>query len=420
MVIFHKILGKLEGKLELNLKVFMKNFSYMFTNNIVTIIFAMLLSIMLARVLSKDVFGQYNLIISIFGLVSILSLPGMNSSITRSCARGFDGSFFEGTKSRIRWGLAGSFALFIIGLYYYTVDLFNLSFGLLVAAMFFIPYFSFRTYGGYLLSKKRFKTWSLYLSIVTIVANLTTAIIAYYFRNLLIVILVLLGMASIINIILLFKTLKEKENNRVDAETVPYGKRLTAVIILSMIKSHLDKIIIGLFLGFEALAIYSVAITIPRQVKPIWTTITNMIFSDLSKKKKNYAYLAVRKRFRYVMLLSILIIIIGILVMPPLIYYLYSSKYLDSIFYAQLLMLITLSGPSIILVNLATAQKQLRKVYNVSTIPAVIHIVLLIILTPLYGIMGATIATIIGGGLMPLIFSWVYILRSSKKVKSLG
>lgn len=413
----NKILNKLEKRLEMNFRLFMKNFSYMFANNIITIIFALALSVMLARVLSLEVFGQYNFILSIFGLMAILSLPGMNTSITRSCARGFDGSFIEGTKIRVRWGLFGSFVLLLFGLYYYIGGSFLLSFGFVLAALFFISYYSFRTYQFFLLGKKRFKRYSAYLASITIIANLITMIIAYYFRNLLIILFVLFGLTSLINFIFLFKTIKERKNDEIDKDLIPYGKHLTIINMVSMIKSYFDKIIVAFFLGFEFLAIYSVAIIIPRQAKPLWTMISNTIFSDLSRKSKKEAYSAVRSRFKYILLLEAAIIIIGIIILPPIISYFYSKKYIEAIFYAQLLMFLTLSGPGIILFSLSAAQKQLKKVYKISTIPPLIDIFLLVLLTPIYGLLGACIATVIGGGLVPLIFSWFVVFGGSKKQK---
>ncbi len=184
-----------------------------------------------------------------------------------------------------------------------------------------------------------------------------------------------------------------------------------------MIKSYFDKIIVAFFLGFEFLAIYSVAIIIPRQAKPLWTMISNTIFSDLSRKSKKEAYSAVRSRFKYMLLLEAAIIIIGIIILPPIISYFYSKKYIEAIFYAQLLMFLTLSGPGIILFSLSAAQKQLKKVYKISTIPPLVDIFLLVLLTPIYGLLGACIATVIGGGLVPLIFSWFVVFGGSKKQK---
>ncbi|MCK4497310.1 MAG: oligosaccharide flippase family protein, partial [Candidatus Aenigmarchaeota archaeon] len=285
----------------------------------------------------------------------------------------------------------------------------------MTSALFFISYYSFRTYQFFLLSKKRFKRYSAYLLAITIIANLTTMIVAYYFRNLVIIIFVLLGLTSLINALLLFKTIRERKNDKLDKDTIPYGKHLTLVNVTSVIRTYFDKILVAFFLGFEALAIYSVAIIIPRQVKPLWTIITNMVFSDLSRKNKKDAYSAVRKRFKYMLLLEVVIIIIGIIILPPIISYFYSQKYVEAIFYAQLLMIFTIAGPGLVLVNLATAQRQLRKIYKITTIPPIINIILLALLTPLYGLMGACVATVIGAGFIPLVFTWFIIFGGKKK-----
>jgi O-antigen/teichoic acid export membrane protein len=416
MGILNKLTSAIGKMLELNVGVFSKNFSYVFANNIITIIFAMALSVMLARVLSKDVFGQYNFILSTIGIISILTLPGINTSITRSSAKGFDGSFVKGTKSRIKWSFIGAFILLLVGMYYYIGGHFLISFGFMVSTLFFISYYSFRTYQFFLLGKKRFKRYSFYLSFITIVANLITMVIAYHFRDLVIVLFALLGTTSLINFLFLLKTIGEKKNNVVDKDTVPYGKHLTLVSVFSIIKSNLDKIIVGFLLGFEALAIYSIAIIVPRQVKPIWTMIGSLVFPDLSKKNKKGAYSAIKKRFKYAILLEIIIIIAGIIIIPPIILYFYSGKYVEAVLYAQLLMFMTLSGPAIILSNLVTSQKQLRKIYKITIIPPIINILLLIILIPPFGLLGACIATIVGSGFISLLFSW-FVVFGGKKIK---
>ena len=135
----------------------------------------------------------------------------------------------------------------------------------------------------------------------------------------------------------------------------------------------------------------------------------SLIFPDLSKKNKKVAYSAIKKRFKYVILLEAIIIIIGIIIIPPVILYFYSEKYAEAIIYAQLLMFMTLLGPAIILSNLVTSQKQLRKIYKITIIPPIVDILLLIILTPLFGLLGACVATVIGSGFIPLIFSWFVI-----------
>lgn len=119
MNIIDKILNKLESYLQLDVKYYIKNVAYLMFSNVILALLGLLLSVALARLLPKDIYGQYSYIMSIFGLLAFFSLPGMNTAIAQAIARNYERAIIEGSKVRFKWSILGSIIISIIALYYF-------------------------------------------------------------------------------------------------------------------------------------------------------------------------------------------------------------------------------------------------------------------------------------------------------------
>ena len=75
---------------------------------------SLMLSLIFTRLSTPEMYGQYQYIVSILGVIALFSLPGMNVAIVRASAQGFDRTLWEGTKTRLRFAFLGSVALAVI------------------------------------------------------------------------------------------------------------------------------------------------------------------------------------------------------------------------------------------------------------------------------------------------------------------
>src|SRR4030042_1579708 len=106
-------------------------------NQGITTAFALAISIVFTRLGSKELYGQYLFILGIFGLFSIISIPGVQICILRTASQGYDGVYRKATRFSFLWGLLGIPLLVIAGIFIYLFKTRILGISLIAVAVFF-------------------------------------------------------------------------------------------------------------------------------------------------------------------------------------------------------------------------------------------------------------------------------------------
>jgi len=70
-----------------------KNAAFLFGLNGFRSALGLVITYFLVRALSQESFGEYNFLLSLIGLLSIFTLPGLNEAIMQSVARGKVGTY---------------------------------------------------------------------------------------------------------------------------------------------------------------------------------------------------------------------------------------------------------------------------------------------------------------------------------------
>ena len=126
----YKLLRRSEKYTKTDMVYLAKGGFWLTINQIISISSAFLLSIALANLLPKEIYGQYKCIISIFSILAISTLPGMDTAVTRSIAQGNEGSFKQALKTKMKWGLLGALVSLCFAIYYLLQQLLQLELGL--------------------------------------------------------------------------------------------------------------------------------------------------------------------------------------------------------------------------------------------------------------------------------------------------
>ncbi len=408
-------LVKKAGKfLHLDAKYFAKSGSYIVATHFIDGIMRLILSIVLARSLTQIVYGQFNFILSVLGTFGFLSLQGTTTSIARSVSRGHDASLIMGTKDRVKFSLFGSLALFITAGYMYWRNDVLLGHAFVACGIFFIPYFSLVGFESFLIGKRLFKELAIYKSLTSIIAVIPTIIAAFITKDVFWVVTTLIGTTSLLNILFYFKSFKFRQNTRVDHDVIRYGRYLTWVGLTTAVFINIDKLVITYFLGFKDLAIYSVAMILPRQFKLITKSAVSVIFPGLAALNKEDAHKVLRKRLKQMIVISIILSIFGVLLTPFVIRLIYGDAYSGSIFYAQLLFaFIWLVVPTAPIVDgLLPAQRRGRRLLKLNIYTYAIYAILLLVLVPRYGLVGAVWSYILNK-----MFTFAYLTASLKNIE---
>lgn len=247
---------------------FVKNGFWVLLRQSISTLAGISLSVVFARMASQEIYGQYQFVLSIFSVVSILSIPGLNTAITRSVARGFDGDYQRVVRISFFWSFFGVPVLLIIGGYYYITGDHPLGIALMISAIFFPFFYAPNTWDSFLQGKSRFDIAAMYGSVQSIINAVVTIAVLFFSRDDFITIIIWYFISyTFFNGFYFLRSLRYVNNDKIDDETLSYGWFLTKITFLGIVAANIDMLLVGMLLGPSQLAIYSIISFVPQKLK---------------------------------------------------------------------------------------------------------------------------------------------------------
>jgi len=393
---FRELLNRGSSYFGLDLKYFVSGGFWKTIGAAVTNILGALLMVAFANFLPKETYGLYRYILSLVGILTMFSLTGMNISVVQAVAAGNEGALKASIKYQLKWNLLMIFASWSLAAYYLWQQNTDISIALFILG-FITPFtYTFNTYGAYLEGKKDFKRKNIFLiwSSIIYVAGMLPAI--YFGKNMLWLIAAYAITSFLSNLFFYIKTLKiynPPENKSLEA--IAYGRHLTYLNFVNPILGQADNIILGHFWGVGQLAVYSLARVIPDKIGPFIKQIISVGLPKLAQKNPEDIKKVFWKRIFQAAGLGA-ILAAGYILLSPILFKYLLPKYLESIFYSQLLALTFIFiAPIGYVGTIFTSQKMMRPIVLGSISSGIIKIILYIILGIWGGIMGLILAQII-------------------------
>lgn len=356
---------------------------------------AFLLGIAFANLLPKEVYGNYRYVLSLFSILAIPNLAGMETALTRSVAQGKEGALMPTVKARIRWGILGGLASIIVAFYYFFNGNNELTLAFLLAAAFIPLMDSFGNYSSFLSGKKLFNASTKYFSATQIVSVTSLLAALFLTRNLIVILLAYFLPYTLMRYAYLKLTLKKFQTNQIkDPEAISYGKHLSLMNIINTVASYLDKVLVYHYLGAVQLAIYSFSIAMPEQIKASLKSVGILSLPKFSQRSKEEIKKAIwGKTARLFLAISVIIIIY--ILSAPLIFKIFFPQYMESIFYSQIFSISLLAATSTLPSSAMQAQRAQKELYLYNTWSSVVQIILLFALLHFYGLLGIVLARVI-------------------------
>lgn len=382
---------------------------------VISSISVFVLAIAFANLVPKETYGTYKYILSIAGILTVLTLRGMDIAVFHAVARGFEGVFTRALRTRIAWGLLSTAASIVLSVYYYINGNDTLALSFLIISGFLPLMDSLGIYQSLLRGKKLFKlsvTYETASQIGSAIALMATILVT---QNLFIILLVYFSSWTLFRLIFLIRTIKKYPiNQKQDPETTSYGKRISFVNILDTIVNSVDGILVFHYLGAVNLAIYSFAIAPISQIKNLTGHLPTLAMPKMATRSSREINKLLKKRMMLLFAIGATIAFLYIIA-APYIYQIFFPKYLDAVFFSQIFSLaMALYLPQTIFSAAISSKLTLippRMLY-LWNLPGVIFIIFALIFVIKLGIIGVII-----GRLISLIFGLVVNLIVWRKIK---
>ncbi len=367
--------------------------------------------VIFANLLSPETYGSYKYILSFIGILAIPALPGMNTAITQSIAKGNEGSFIPSIKIKIKWGFLSTFFGFCFGVYYFFNQNYELAISFTLIGAFIPLMETFGLYINYLQGKKIFSQLSQYNVYSYLITSSILIITVLFTNNLFILLTVYLSSWTLVRLLFFKITLKKfPPNKNKDQNIINYSKHLSLMRLISTLSLSLDKILLWHFLGAAQVATYILASVIPTNLNGLIRILNRLAFPKLAKQNISIIKKTLLPKIFKLSLIVIIIIILYI-IFAPFIFKILFPQYLNAILYSQILSLILLIQPITLITTTLTAHIKKKELYLLNIIPPIFQIILLIILIPFFGILGAIFSTL--GAKITNSFLLIYFLKKS-------
>lgn len=382
---------------------------WLFLKTFLTVGIAFGLSIAFANFLPKETYGEYKYIFSIFGFLAIPTLMGMGTAVTKSVARGYEGTPVAAIKTKIYWGFLGSFASLSVALYYFTQENTRLAGAFCIIAV-FLPFVdTFSMFNTILTGKKLFKISVLYETSIQAISAATIALALFLTDNIL-AIIASYFISYTLSRFIVFRIIVKRyvANNNIEKTAISYGMHLSAMEILSNISETVNSILLWHFAGAAPVAIYSFAKAIPSQISSALQRITTLAFPKFAVRQfKEIKESLIGKMLKMFVLMAL--IVVAYWITAPYVFAFFFPQYSDAIWYSQIYALTLLFFPQKFIGTAFQAHARTKALYVSTTIVPIIRLILTITLIPLFGIMGAIIAELCARGCNLILISYLFV-----------
>jgi len=350
--------------------------------------------ILFGRLVTKEVFGAYQYILSLAGLLGIFSLGGIDMALARTVARGNERMFFPCFKTKLKWGSISTLIfLFIAGWYFFHQN-YTLGICFIIVAL-FLPFINaFTTFLAFWQGKKRFDIQNRYYILYNLLSASLLILIILITKKLTLIILGYFVGFFLAGLIFYSLTVKKALAGELEKDTISFGKHLTLMNAITTVGAYLDKIILWQLLGPVTVAIYSFAerpIIKLRELLPIST----LALPKLSQRNIKEIKKGLWQKFFKLFLAVSLVVLIYILLCPYFFKLLFPA-YLDSVFYSQILSLsLIFFSPFALLTTSFAADLRKKELYILNFITPSVKIILFLILIPLFSVWGLISAVLV-------------------------
>jgi O-antigen/teichoic acid export membrane protein len=302
----------------------------------------MALSVIIARSLTVDSMGKYQYYLSFIVFFRFITLPGMNTAITKGVLKGYEPFLFTAIKKALKVSIIFSIGCIIVAyiIYIITND-YTLFIALLIVSV-FIPLRSIQKFDPFITGKKKFFQSRIIVIISTIIQFITLSTTVYLTKNIHYLIIALF-VSNMIGTFLQYIVAKHyyspgTKDKSVERKLYKMGMKFSFLQVFNQIVGSIDRIILGT-MSPSYLAIYHIGSLFPRVIKDNIKVMLSVPIIHWGSGDKKENLLKIKKYGLPTLLLGFSITALIWMTADNLIMFFYGEKYFESIIIVKLLSL---------------------------------------------------------------------------------
>lgn len=372
----------------------LKNFGLVFILRILQMGLGFATTYFLAHSLTQEHYGEYHMILSVSGVLTMFALRGLNNSIMQSIARGYKGTYRAAVPIAFKSSIIGSLALLIVAGWYMYDGNEMLSFGFIIAGLLFSFTEGLIQWKGVKTGREDFKSLVKLdgFSSILMHTGMITSILLYP-DSFLLPLCVLFAVPALFNLFLTYQKMKEISVDEPSEEgNIKYGIQTTFFEGFNILAKHIDKLLLFFFLSPVSLAIFVAADRISELMRNTTQDVSAVLAPRFAKHKEYSPELdRILKLFSLVMAVGILIFSFTLL--PWLITFLFGDKYVTSVQYSQALMCsVAIGNLAILRFRFIRSRLDTKSFRNIIVTTSIFRIVCSLVFIPLWGLSGAVLS----------------------------
>jgi O-antigen/teichoic acid export membrane protein len=386
-----------QKKFHIDAPYFLRGGFWLSLSQVITIVAGICVSALFAHMLTEHEYGTYRYLIGIGVFLTSFSLTGFGQSVLQTAAKKYRQFYNETIGIALLYNLGITLASIIGATYYFYKGNDTLALGCIIVALIQPVINTYQNIFPFLQGSRRFRESTVSQTIKTIVVSGASIGAIFITQNILVLLAAYLLSHALTNLVSHFYYRPQNSTPTppdVFTKYLSYAKNTSLRTIITSIAFRLDTIIIFTWLGATELAIYTIAMLIPEQIKGSVKNMATLIMpkyaqhSDITTLKKT-----VFKRSIQLFFIFSGIALVYVLA-APFLYTLLFPKYETAIFYSQLT---ALSFPTMIAVlpySALKSQLRERELYSYTIQNSILSIILTLLLIWLFGLIGAVMARV--------------------------
>lgn len=414
----YRLLRRSERFTKTDMVYLTKGSFWLILDQAITAVFGIGLAVAFANLMPQELYGMYKYVLSVAAIIGTFALSGLQTAVTRAVAQGSPGVLSSAYSTYLRWSILVVIGGIGGGTYYVLNENSVLAISLFAIAFLQPLIGASGLYAAYFDGKKDFATRAKY-SLVRNVGTTVILITALLLTNSILTIILTYFVAhALITLCLYLTTIHVYKLTASDEKAhLDFGKKLSAINILSSFGGQIDSIFIFTIIGAQELAVYSFAVAIPRYINGIFKNIYVLGLPKFAQQSAHTLQKTIFGRSLFLVCISLVFFVIYYF-SAPAIYSVLFPQYTEAVPFSQLFALsILFIASGVLLATYFDAIGDARSRLIVAIMTNVSRLILIPLFGIWFGIWGIIFAHL-GSQVITLITSILLILGHKKTATS--